>query len=157
MVPNEYEHRQTGRVVVALVALAAILPLRHFVFAAASRDASVLTPLAVVALLVLLVVGVLFSSLTIQVLHGHLMWSLGPGFFRHMLPLERIRDVQVRDNPWLQGLGIRKRDGVRGYAVAGGSAVEIELEDGERIRLGTDDPEGLVRALRESDADGLYR
>ncbi|MEJ2219100.1 MAG: hypothetical protein P8099_21145, partial [Gemmatimonadota bacterium] len=82
MMPNEYAHRQNGTAVLTLVVLAAILPLRHFVFAAASRDASLFTHLAVVALLALLVAGVLFSSFTVQVLHGHLIWSFGPGFFR---------------------------------------------------------------------------
>lgn len=147
MARDEYQHRQTGRVVVAVVVLAAILPLRHFVYAAASRDAGPLTPLAIVALIVLLVVGLLFSSMTVQVLHGHLIWSFGPGFFRHMLPLARIAEVRSCHNPWLQGLGIRRQDGVRVYAVAGGPALELELEDGKRIRLGTNDPEGLARAL----------
>jgi hypothetical protein len=149
MIPNEYEHKQMGRAVVTVLALAAILPLRHFIFAAASRDASWLTPLAIVVLVVLLVPGLLFSSLTVRVLHGHLIWSFGPGFFRHMLPVARIDTVRPCSNPWLRGLGIRDHDGVRIYAVAGGSAVELELDDGERIRLGTNDPEGLIRALRQ--------
>ncbi len=157
MVPNEYEHRQSGRAVLAVVVAAAILPLRHFVFAAASREAGALTILTVAVLLALLVTGVLFSSFTVQVLHGHLIWSFGPGFFRHMVPLSRIRDARVCDNSWLHGLGMRKNGGVRVYAVAGGSAVEVELEGGERIRLGTNDPEGLLHALREPPESGMER
>jgi hypothetical protein len=34
------------------------------------------------------------------------------------------------------------------YNVSGRDAVEIQLDDGRRFRLGTDDPEGLVAALR---------
>jgi len=148
MATHEYEHRQIGVAVLALVILLAILPLRHFVYAAASRSGGILTLMAVVLLLVLLALGVLFSSLNVQVMYGHIIWSFGPGFFRRMVPLERIAEVRPCRNPWPQGLGIRRHDGVQVYAVAGGPAVELELEDGGRIRLGTNDPNGLVRAVR---------
>ena len=44
----------------------------------------------------------------------------------------------------------RRRVTMRGmlYNVSGRDAVEIRLDTGRRFRLGTDDPDGLVAALR---------
>lgn len=150
---TEYRHRQPGRLALAIILVAAILPLRHFVFAAAQRQATILTPLAVLALLALLVAGLLFSGLTISVDHGHVLWSFGPGFFRRAIPVDAIDAIEPVRNPWLSGFGIRRVGDTRVYAVAGGAALELRLRDGRRIRLGTADPEGLAHAINKARAE----
>jgi hypothetical protein len=147
--PVDYAHRQPGRLALLAIILLAVLPLRHFVYAAAAGHATVGTPIAVTALLVLLGAGLFASGLNTAVDHGHLVWSFGPGFLRQAVPLDAIEGVQVVRNPWILGPGIRTGD-VRTWAVAGGSALELRLAGGRRIRIGTDDPEGLARAIHEA-------
>ncbi len=146
---SSYQHRQTGRAALAVIVLLAVVPLRHFAFAAALQRATVATPFAVVALLALLVAGILVSGLTITVEHGHIVWSFGPGFFRRTVPLQEVESVETGRVPWRHVPGVRRTDGAVSYAIAGGGAVELRLRDGRRIRLGTDDPEGLVHAIQE--------
>ncbi len=145
-----YEHRQRGQLALLVVIALAVLPLRHFLYAAAFERGAFFTPIAVLILLVLLVVGILVSSLSTEVDHGHLLWSFGPGFFRRAVPVEEIEAVEPVRLSWLRDLGMRHRDDVAAYAVAGGPGLELMLRDGRRIRLGTDDPEGLAHALREA-------
>lgn len=146
----DYEHRQTGSLALLVIVALAVLPLRHFVYAAAAGEASATTGAAVAALLLLLTAGLVVSGLNTAVDHGHLVWSFGPGFFRQAVALDAIEAVEVVRNPWILGPGIRTRDGVRTWAVAGGPALELRLRDGRRIRIGTDDPEGMVRAIRSA-------
>jgi len=56
--------------------------------------------------------------------------------------------VRVVRNSWLQGFGIRMAPGFRLYNVSGLDAVDLQLKSGEIRRIGTDDPQGLLSALK---------
>jgi len=55
-----------------------------------------------------------------------------------------VREVQ---SPWYYTWGVKLIPGGWLYAVGPGSAVEIVFTDGSQIRLGTDDPSGLRKAI----------
>jgi len=94
------------------------------------------------------VVAWLFSSLTIQVNDHELVSWFGPGFWHVRAPLQRMAGVERTSSSALEGWGIRITTRGMLYNVSGRDAVEIRLDDGRRFRVGTDDPDGLVAALR---------
>jgi len=103
---------------------------------------------AAAVLLVLAVVGFLFSSLTVEVGDHELRWHFGPGFPSYRLALNEIASVAAVRNHWWNGWGIRIGPRSRLYNVSGLDAVELRLKSGEIRRIGTDDPQGLLNALR---------
>ena len=58
------------------------------------------------------------------------------------LPVNR----EVKD-PWYYFLGIRYTPRGWLFAVSGSSAVELQLKSGKFFRIGTDEPERLIKAL----------
>jgi len=90
----------------------------------------------------------LFSSLTIEVSDRDLVSYFGPGFWCKRVPLTDIAGVERATTSALEGWGIRITPRGMLYNVAGRDAVEIRLARGRRFRLGTDDPDGLVTAIR---------
>jgi hypothetical protein len=53
---------------------------------------------------------------------------------------------------WYYGWGVRMGSGGWMFNVSGLDAVEIEMESGGRFRIGTDEPEELVRAIGQRTA-----
>jgi hypothetical protein len=104
----------------------------------------------VLLFIVMLIIGVLFSSLTVEVGDNEVRWHFGPGLWRYRLALDEVRDIAVVRNHWWNGWGIRMGYGFRLYNVSGLDAVELQLKSNEVRRIGTDDPQGLAEALRES-------
>ena len=102
----------------------------------------------VIVLVVLIVVAIMFSSLTVEVSENELRWYFGPGFWIYRLPLGEIQTTTVVRNRWWYGWGIRRGPGFPLYNVSGLDAVELRLKSGDVRRIGTDDPQGLAAALQ---------
>ena len=136
-----YSHTQTG----ALLRVAAFLP---FVIGAAAlahntRVLAIGAPLIIIVSLV----GFAFSSLTIQIDADVLHWSFGWGMWKKRIALEDIASATPVRNRWWYGFGIHRTPHGWLYNVAGLYAVEIRLRDGRTLRLGTDEPGELTKAL----------
>ncbi len=143
-----YRHTQIGYLTLIVVLVAAVgigvsLPNEM-------RPVS----LGVAALLV--IIAVVFSSLTVEVTDGELSFHFGPGFWRKRVALSEVAAVTPTQSSWWEGWGIRFT--LRGmlYNVSGTDAVEIELRSGRRFRIGTDEPEALVQAI-ETAMSGPHR
>jgi hypothetical protein len=135
-----YRHTQIGYltlivIIVAALGIAVSLPY----------DVRPVT-LGVAGLLV--IIAVLFSSLTVEVSDGELRFHFGPGFWRKRVALSDVAAATPTQSSWWEGWGIRFT--LRGmlYNVSGTDAVEIELRSGRRFRIGTDEPEALVQAIQ---------
>jgi len=100
--------------------------------------------------LIILLAGVsfLFHSLNIRVNDQVIQWSFGPGFWKKSISLGAINSVKLIASPWYNGLGIRLISSGWLYIVSGTTAVELELKNGSKISLGTNDPENLINAIR---------
>jgi hypothetical protein len=109
-------------------------------------------PLAVtLSVAVLLVIsGVLFSSLTVEISDGELRFHFGPGIWRKRFALTEVADADVTRSSWWEGWGIRITPRGMLYNVSGTDAVEIKLRSGQCFRIGTDEPEVLAQAVRLS-------
>ena len=139
----QYQHTQRGTLMlVALIAGAVVLAATAYLSPTPSRW------LCLALACGLLILAWLFSSLTVLVGDNELRWYFGPGIWQYRMTLGEIRAVRVARNSWTNGFGIRMRPGFRLYNVSGLDAVELELNNGEIRRIGTDDASGLATALR---------
>lgn len=95
-----------------------------------------------------------FSSMTVQVGEGELSFWFGPGWIRRSFPLPTIRSWTAVRNPWWYGWGIHRTPRGWLYNVGGLDAVELELTDGRRLRVGSDEPELLCEAISRAKGKG---
>jgi hypothetical protein len=137
---SSYRHTQPGLVVIGSLAAAAIL------IVALARSAG-WHPVLLGVLAVFAVALALFSSLTVEIRGGELVVAFGIGFPRFTYELSRIRAARVVRNPWYYGWGIHMTPDGWLYNVSGFFAIEIVLVEGRKVRIGTDEPDGLYRAL----------
>lgn len=106
-----------------------------------------------IAFAVLIVLGlciVLFATLTVVIEEDVLEIRFGPGVIQKKVPLKDIESCQVVKNPWYYGWGIRLTPHGWLYNVSGFHAVEISTKTGKKYRIGTDVPNDLENAIRES-------
>ncbi len=96
----------------------------------------------------------IFSSLTVTVGGDKLEVRFGPGFIRLSFLLSDIAAQRVVANPWYYGWGIKMIPDGWLYNVSGLWAVELQMVDGRRFRIGTDDPEGLALAIEQARRPG---
>lgn len=139
-----YRHTQTGYVIIAVIAAALV------VIAVVGKSSG--EPAAGALPVALAIVGVVFARLTVAVEADTLRVSFTPGWPRWRWPLREIPSAGEVRNSWLAGWGIHWMPGRPGYwviNVSGFTAVELRLRNGRRYRVGTDDPDGLLTALRQ--------
>jgi hypothetical protein len=137
-----YRHRQASPLILAAgVASAAWLATWSLMW----HDPLLWLPAAAFA-----AAGVLFFSLTVEVADGELRWFFGPGLWRQRVALAEIAAVAEVPSRWWEGWGIHLTPRGWLYNVYGRGAVEIVLRSGRRFRLGTDEPQALLEALRET-------
>lgn len=142
---KKYRHTQFGSAIVlpcGVIGLAMLL---------AAAFLSHPAHFALVGVAVLLV-GALFSTLTIAIEDGLLRASFGPGLIRKKVKLAEIASVRPIPVRWWYGWGIRITPHGWLYNVSGWKAVEITLRNGRRFCLGTDEPENLRKAIQEASA-----
>jgi hypothetical protein len=140
-----YQHRQFGWVIVlttGAIGLAILL-------AATSAPHPAYFAWAGVGILL---VGALFSTLTIIIEDGLLRASFGPGLIQKKVKLAEIASVRPIPVRWWYGWGIRLTPHGWLYNVSGWKAVEITLRHGRRFCLGTDEPESLQKAIQDASA-----
>lgn len=103
--------------------------------------------LAVAVAVFLGVIASQFTVLTVTVEPGAIRVAFGPGWIRRIIPTDRIAGVRTVRNRWWYGWGIRLTPHGWLWNVQGLDAVEIRYRDGGAFRIGTDDPDGLRRAI----------
>lgn len=138
-----YRHTQTGKLLLALVAVPIAVIIWVTIFIEATTAALPVLGLMVVALL-------LFGTLTVEVDRESVLIRFGPGVIRQRFPLSEVRAVRLVRNKWYYGWGIRIIPGGWLYCVSGLDAVELEMASGPRHRIGTDRPQELLAAIREA-------
>ncbi|GIK38088.1 MAG: hypothetical protein BroJett011_19210 [Chloroflexota bacterium] len=137
-----YHHTQIGYVI--LVALGAALLLLTGLMLANGFDW-----VALMVLLFLAVCLVMFATLTVEIDDEALLVRFGPGPIQKRFRLADISSCRVVKNPWYYGWGIHLTPSGWLYNVSGFWAVELQMKTGQKYRLGTDDPQGLVQAVQD--------
>jgi hypothetical protein len=141
----DYRHTQVGKPV--LFGLGVI-----FVLELAIAVQLRFHPMMVGLLVVVALGALIFGWLTVSVNREEVRLRFGPGPVGKRFRVADIRDAKVVRNRWWYGWGIRLTPHGWLYNVSGLSAVEIRLDSGKRVRIGTDEPERLKQAI-----DGVRR
>jgi len=140
MNPPRYEHRQIGwwtlGPIALLIGVTSLVLLRSGIALGAAISISLLAALVL-----------LFGWLTVRIDADSILIRFGIGLIRRRVPLSRVRGHRAVTNRWFYGWGIRLIPGGLLYNVSGFDAVELDLDDGSRLRIGTDEPAALGRAL----------
>ena len=135
-----YRHRQIGYLPIALGVVLAI---------ALGGIAWRRSPMIGSTALLFIVLGpLLFSSLTITIRDGVLASRFTFGFWPKRFSIADIADVSPAAFGWVEGWGIRVTPNGMLYSVSGTRGVEVRLRSGTRFRLGSDEPDQLLRALQ---------
>jgi len=109
-----------------------------------------LTLFGVMCLITSLASG-LFGTLTTSVDDASVVVQFGPiGLIRDRFEVADIASARVVRNSLLHGIGMRYIHHGRLWNVWGLDAVELQLRNGTRFRIGTDQPQELLNALRRS-------
>lgn len=139
MAPH-YRHTQTGRVIIGSIAAAMLIVVPLVIVPGA--------PLGVLAVVLPLVLaGFLFSTLTVEIDALEMRIFFTGGLIRRRVALAELRSQRPVRNPWIYGWGIHKIPGGWIWNVSGLDAVELTLADGRILRVGTDEPLALSRAI----------
>ena len=96
------------------------------------------------------IVFALFHSLTVRVSRSEIALSFGVGLIRKQFPIGDISSASIVQNRWYNGFGIRKIRGGWLYNVSGFDAIEIQLKNERKYRIGTDQPEKLLAAVESA-------
>ena len=136
---TRYEHTQIGHVI--------IWSLLAIILIASGGVIGHRAPPVIVSI-ILLACLVLFYRLKITIEDETLCASFGPGIIRRRVRLADIVGCEPIRIRWWYGWGIHLTPCGWLYNVSGFDAVAITLHDGRRLALGTNDPHGLVDAVR---------
>ena len=138
---TRYEHTQFGHVI--------IWSLLAIILVASGGLIGHRAPPVIVST-ILLVCLVLFYRLKISIEDDTLSASFGLGVIRKTIRLAEIASCEPIRIRWWYGWGIHLTPRGWLYNVSGFDAVAITLHDGKKLALGTDDPNGLATAIRNS-------
>ena len=138
-----YHHRQFGTVVVVVGGPVVLLMLSLLIFIDTH-------PVGIGVLILLVICLGLFLTLTVDVTEKDILIYFGPGLIRKRFPLDSIKGARAARNKWYYGWGIRRVPNCWLYNVSGLDSVEIELKNGRIYRIGTDQPEALLREIEKA-------
>ena len=138
-----YHHRQFGTVVFAIGGPVVLLVILLLVFVEYH-------PVGVGGLIFLVICFGLFLTLTVNVTEKDILIYFGPGLIRKRFPLDSIKGARAVRNKWYYGWGIRRAPNCWLYNVSGLDSVEIELKNGRIYRIGTDQPQALLREIEKA-------
>jgi hypothetical protein len=141
-VDTRYRHTQIGwAMIVPAIGVAALTAVLLEL-----GNVTLFVPVVMGALLAALLV--LFAWLTVTVDDEAVDLRFGLRGFHQRTPLSEIAAADAVRNSWLAGWGIRVIPGGRLYNVSGLDAVRLQLTDGRVVRVGTDEPEVLLAAVK---------
>ena len=143
--PGTFIRIMTGSWVVFFGVLAGVM------LALGEKEAAIVLGVITVMLAVINgIVFVLFHSLAVRISPSDIAISFGVGLIRKRFPIGDIRSVRTVRNRWYNGFGIRKIRGGWLYNVSGFDAIEIQLKNERKYRIGTDQPKKLLAAVESA-------
>lgn len=135
-----YNNSQVGYFFIVLVVL---IPFVLLVFGKGNSSGFYVT----VSVLFLVIIN--FYNLNIKVDDNSIKWKFGIGLLSWNKNISEIKSVSQVRNCWYCGWGIRQLTDGTLYNVSGYDSVELTLDNGTKIRLGTDEPKRLSKAIKQ--------
>jgi hypothetical protein len=146
MMNERYRHTQIAWTLIVLVVAVVLAEFTIVTFSGPQGTLSLALSGAVVA--VAAVMLALFSTLTVAVDDRAVRLWFGFGSLRREVVLADVRAVRRVRNHWYAGWGVRVIPNGRLYNVGGLDSVELEMDDGRVVRVGTDQPDALLAAVQ---------
>ncbi|PWN05081.1 hypothetical protein [Rhodohalobacter mucosus] len=142
-----YRHTQTGYFILSLMIPAIIFLIAVYLNGVFGEAEKVIIQLTIV---LMSVATIIFSSLTVKVNEDEIVWYFGPGLWKYRIKLSEVKNVSKGHSHPLEGIGIRWNPwkGML-YNVSGLQNVEILRKDGKTTRIGTDEPDKLVKTIQD--------
>lgn len=133
-----YQHTQIGWIIFGFT-VPAVIFLAIWSLAVQPIFVMIFTAAALALMLVL------FGSLTVKADGEGIGFHFGPGILKRRFPYKDIASVKKVRNRWYFGWGVRWFGRGWLYNVSGLDAIEVALQNGKCIRIGTDQPDELLR------------
>jgi len=140
-----YKHTQIGYLIIFV--LLAVTLLFGSIMTQVGLNSKVLIPMVFI-----LFILASFASLKVMIDENYLQIKFGYGIYRKRFTLKEIISAKTVKNHWYYGWGIRVWfwPYMLIYNVSGFDAVEIKTKNGKTYRIGTDEPNNLERAIKQS-------
>ena len=146
MMNERYRHTQIGWTLIVLVVAVVLAELTIVAFRAPQGTLALALSGALVA--VAAVMLALFSTLTVAVDDRAVRLWFGLGSLRREVMLADVTSARMVRNHWYGGWGVRIIPRGRLYNVGGLDAVELQMDNGRVVRVGTDQPDALLAAIK---------
>ena len=137
---NTYKHTQIGYLLI--IALGAATVMIGYLTFATNFNLGAIFLFAFMTLCLLV-----FAALTVQVTDQAINLRFGIGAIQKRFALKDIQTYRAVKNPWYYGWGIHAIPGGWLFNVSGWEAVELQMKNGSKYRIGTDDVSGLIEAI----------
>tara|TARA_B100000029_G_scaffold415022_1_gene418630 strand:+ start:29 stop:499 length:471 start_codon:yes stop_codon:yes gene_type:complete len=150
---HHYENTQPGTFIRVMTGSWVVLfgVLVVVMLALGQKEAAIILGVVTVGLaLILGIVLVLCHSLTVRVSRSEIALSFGVGLIRKQFLIGDISSASIVQNRWYNGFGIRKIRGGWLYNVSGFDAIEIQLKNERKYRIGTNQPKELLAAVESA-------
>jgi len=149
-----YKHTQIGYLMLVVTLAVLVLFAWAHITALAERPSVDSGPNLTVSAIMVLILFTLasFATLTASIDENYLRIKFGYGIFTKKFALNQIASVQAVKNHWYYGWGIRLWLWPKMwiYNVSGFDAVKIIMKNGKVFRIGTDVPQELETAIKQS-------
>ncbi len=119
----------------------------YFIIVGSQDSAGELNLLMGAVFMMIGVTMIVFSRLTTTIADASVKVAFGAGWPVRSMPLVDISAAKQVRNTWYYGWGMRKIPHGWMYNVWGLDAVELDLPDGKKFRIGTDQPIDLITAI----------
>ena len=146
---SEYEQTQTGTLISALLSGLALISGGSGAWTV--FRSTVIRALPMLAASVLLAAcAFTFDSLTVKVSPTYISLKFGIGIIRKRFAIVDVQNAAIVRNRWYYGWGIRLTPHGWLYNISGLDAVEIQLRNGRKYRIGTAEPIELLSAIESA-------
>ncbi|MBN2357760.1 hypothetical protein JXO59_16740 [candidate division KSB1 bacterium] len=135
-----YKYTQTGYWIIVPLIIAAVI-----LFATVPLDDYTMVHYAL--LLLFIIVGVLFYSLTTEVKAGRILCYFGQGLINKEIRVTEIASCEPVKVPWYWGWGIRWTPIGWMYNISPTGGVKITFTSGKSFVIGSNEPEVLCDAI----------
>ncbi len=139
---KQYKHTQIGYVLIIAFS-AAIMLISGLMFAAGDFN-----PVAIFVLGFMVLCFALFATLTVEVDDQAINLQFGIGVIQKRFLLKEIETHRAVKNPWYYAWGIHLIPDGWIFNISGTQGVELQMKNGRKYRIGTDDVEGLINAVK---------
>ena len=144
---KDYESKSTGRWIQVIAVIIGSVGLTTALTNGIARRPEAFFGLLIVAFAFFIAN---FAVLTVRVSKEEVRWFFGGGLIGRRMSIERIRAVQARPTPWYWGWGIRLTPKGWLWRSHGLQTVWLAFDEDKQTGIGTQDPEGLVKAVNQA-------